>query len=94
MYRHSQSQDLTHYQMSVATSLISCNSIVILNLQRPEEHTTSLSKITLADGRDKDRWNKVLIMDMISSEGSGTDDEEAILFVHPLPSFMCGVNVS
>lgn len=41
--------------------------------------------MVFADARDREAWEKVMTLDMISSEDSGTDDGEEVLVVRPLP---------
>jgi len=44
----------------------------------------TLSKVKFADPKDKGKWD-VLILKLMSSEDSGTDNGDDILVVHPLP---------
>ena len=54
-------------------------------LQKVEDRAGTLSKMDFADVRDKEMWEKILTLDMVSSEESGTDDGEEVLIVRPIP---------
>lgn len=38
-----------------------------------------------ADAKDREKWEKVMMLDVISSEDSGSDNGEEVLIVRPLP---------
>ena len=54
-------------------------------LQKVDDRAATLNKIEFADVRDKEMWGKIVTLDMVSSEESGTDDGEEVLTVRPLP---------
>ena len=39
----------------------------------------------LADAKDREKWEKVMNLEFISSEDSGVDDGDEVLIVRPLP---------
>ena len=41
--------------------------------------------MTFSKQEDKALWEKVLVLEMMSSEDSEIDEEEEVLMVHPLP---------
>ena len=45
----------------------------------------ALEKMTFSKQEDKALWEKVLVLEMMSSEDSEIDEEEEVLMVHPLP---------
>jgi len=67
--------------------VVSCvlPGILIIFQQKLEERMATLSKVKFADPKDKGKWEKVLILELMSSEDSGTDDDDDILVVRPLP---------
>ena len=38
-----------------------------------------------ADVREKEMWVKILTLELVSSEESGTDDGEEVLIIRPIP---------
>ena len=62
-------------------------SVFSIFQQKLEERTTVLSKGKFSDPKDRERWEKVLCLDLMSSEESGFDDHDGdeILITRPLP---------
>ena len=53
--------------------------------QKLEERSASLSKMKFADAKDREKWEKVMTIEFISSEDSGSDNDDEVLIVRPLP---------
>ena len=54
------------------------NNSILFYLQKLEERKTMLAKSKI-EQRDKDKWCKVMVMSMMSSEESGKDEGEEVL---------------
>ena len=57
---------------------------MIIFQQKLEERIATLSKVKFTVPKDREKWEKVLTLELMSSEDSGMEDEE-ILVVRPLP---------
>ena len=44
-----------------------------------------LNKVKFTIPKDREKWEKVLVLELMSSEDSGMDEDEEILAVRPLP---------
>ena len=58
---------------------------MILFQQKLEEHIAILSKVKFTVPKDREKWEKVLTLEVMSSEDSGMEEDEEILVVRPLP---------
>ena len=54
------------------------NNSILFYLQKLKERKTMLAKSKI-EQRDKDKWCKVMVMSMMSSEESGEDEGEEVL---------------
>ena len=54
------------------------NNSILFYLQKLEERKMMLAKSKI-EQRDKDKWCKVMVMSMMSSEESGEDEGEEVL---------------
>ena len=58
---------------------------VSIFLQKLQERKAALEKMSLEDETHREMWLKVLQFDAISSEESGNEDGEDVIYVKPLP---------
>ena len=59
--------------------------MALFSTQKLEERTAGLKKKNFATSEDRNKWAKVLTLEVMSSEESGTEDGQEVLFVRPLP---------
>ena len=59
--------------------------VLILFQQKLEERIATLSKVKFTVPKDREKWEKVLTLEVMSSEDSGMEEDEEILVVRPLP---------
>ena len=66
--------------------IISCTlNLSLMHSQKLTERKASLEKMAFSKQEDKTLWEKILVVEMMSSEDSEVDEEEEVLAVHPLP---------
>ena len=56
-----------------------------ISKQKLQERSASLRKVKFADARDREKWEKVMTVEFISSEDNGYDEGNEVLIVRPLP---------
>lgn len=73
------------YNHSLADVFSMLPSVFLIFQQKLEERTAVLCKGKFSNPKDRERWEKVLCLDLMSSEESGFDDGDEILITRPLP---------
>ena len=76
---------LEHTYVLVFVLSVSLSPPALVTLWKLEERSASLNKVKLADAKDREKWEKVMNLEFISSEDSGLDDGDEVLIVRSLP---------
>ena len=53
-------------------------------MQKLQERTASLEKMNFSDEVQREKWKEALKIDMMSSEESGLEGDEDVIFIKPL----------